>query len=83
VTIYYREPSYARSRGIPVHEQRGTFEVTAHGEDEAKRLAVEEFKEAARRSSVNWVREITRVTFEKPSEPVVDESLAKGVVVPK
>ena len=45
VTIYYCEPLYAQSRGIPLKEQRGTFEVDAHSEGQATSMAVEAFKE--------------------------------------
>ena len=62
VTIHYREPDYARSRGIANNEYSGTFEVVADTEDEAVRLATAEFGEAARRSSVGWQRDISRVT---------------------
>ena len=71
VTVYYCEPLYAESRGIPVQEQRGTFEVIAQDADEAIRLAVAEFKAAAQRSSVNWPREITRVTAAVPAKEAV------------
>lgn len=71
VTIYYREPVYAQTRGIPVEEYRGTFEVAAESEDEAQHLAIEKFKQATARSSVSWSREITRcvVSDRPPSGP--------------
>lgn len=61
VTVYYCEPLYARTRGIPVAEQSGTFTVDADDEEHAKQLAISAFKEAAARSSMTWPREITRV----------------------
>ena len=72
VTIYYCEPLYAQSRGIPLKEQRGTFEVDAHSEGQATSMAVEAFKEAARRSSVGWHREIVRVVLSRQSDAIVD-----------
>ena len=63
VTIYYREPTYARSRGIPDREYQGTFEVVAADTAEAVTLAIEEFRAAARRASVGWSREIVRVSI--------------------
>jgi hypothetical protein len=70
VTIFYREPNYARGRGIPDREYRGTFNVTATSEDEAVRLATTQFREAAQRSSVSWTREITRIVF----NPLIEAS---------
>lgn len=62
VTIFYREPHYARMRGIPDNEYRGSFDVTAGNEDDAVSLALARFKDAAQRSGVSWAREPTRVS---------------------
>lgn len=62
VTIYYREPGYARSRGIDDREYRGTFTVSARDDAEAERLAIARFKEISAKATVSWERRITRVS---------------------
>ena len=60
VTVFYREPTYARYRGIETKTYRGSFTVRAHSETEAIEKARALFEDAARAATVSWPREIVR-----------------------
>jgi hypothetical protein len=62
VTIYYTEPRYAASRGMPQREYSGSFEVDATNLRDAVSSAMAEFDRIAKLSSVGWTRRVTRVT---------------------
>lgn len=64
VTIKYREPTYAKARGIEEVTYRGAFEVQAAGPEVAVRIATGLFHDAQRSSSVSWAREIQATTWE-------------------
>ncbi len=68
VTIFYREPTYAESRGIPPVDYRGVFVVRAADEQRAKAMAMACFEAAVATESVGWVREVRRIEC-RPSLP--------------
>ena len=60
VTVFYREPLYAKYAGVEERQYRGSFVVSASGEDEAVKRALAEFREVQAQSSVSWSRVIDR-----------------------
>jgi len=59
VIIPYREPTYELRRGSPPREPyKARYEVEASTPEDAVELAIRQFKQTARDSSVSWVREI-------------------------
>ena len=61
VIIPYREPTFELRRGAPRETPfTARYEVEASTEDEAVELAIHEFQQTARDSSVGWIREIER-----------------------
>jgi hypothetical protein len=62
VAIEYREPTYAASTEGAPKIYRGSFDVDAEDEDEARERALDEFRRIQRLSSVGWAREVVSVT---------------------
>lgn len=62
VRIGYREPEYARCRGIEAHTYSGEFRVVASSVAHAIDMAMDAFREAAAQSSVSWRREVCSVS---------------------
>lgn len=58
VELTYREPTYAAARGIELRDYRALYDLEAPDADAAETEARRAFAEAARSSSVGWVREI-------------------------
>ncbi len=65
VRIEYQEPTYAAQLDRPLRTYHSTFHVEAETAGEATRLAVGEFRNFARISSVGWTRDIVRVVTTK------------------
>ncbi|MFH2005896.1 MAG: hypothetical protein ABI333_04825 [bacterium] len=61
VTIFYREPSYARTTGSDEKLYRGSFEVQARDQEDAVGQALAQYKKIERLSGVGWVRRVVRV----------------------
>ncbi len=61
VTVYYREPTYELVAGCKAEPYRWTYRVFAPDEANARELALREFEEMARLSSVAWVRRVVRI----------------------
>lgn len=61
VRIDYREPTYEARAGQKRSPYSWTYEVVAANENEAARMALREFRETARVSSVGWFREVVAV----------------------
>lgn len=61
VTIWYREPTYELVVGPKPEPYFCTYVVTALDSEHASRLAMREFDELARLSSVGWVRHVVRI----------------------
>ena len=61
IRIHYREPTYKSREGEEQRVYRWTYQIEAESVEDAKALAVAEFHEFARLSSVSWTREITDV----------------------
>lgn len=64
VTIHYKEPTYqkrAPSNRARRYPYTACYEVTTSTADRARALALNEFRETARNSSVGWIREVDRV----------------------
>ena len=65
VELLYREPLYAKTRGIPEIDYRATFEVLAGDPRLAELAARRRFRAAGKQATVSWAREIV---FAKVSE---------------
>jgi len=61
IRIHYREPTYKSREGEEQKVYRWTYQIEAESVDDAKALAIAEFHDFARLSSVGWTREITDV----------------------
>lgn len=64
VTVRYREPSYEQHAGAKVHPFRWTYRVHASDADEARLLALEEFRDVEEASGVGWGRVVVAVEVE-------------------
>lgn len=58
VMFLYREPTYAKARGIDELDYRASFEVSAADPATAERKARQRFAEATERATVSWARQI-------------------------
>ena len=61
VRIDYREPTYEARYGPKRAPYSWTYEIMAPDEQEAARLALLEFQDTARVSSVGWIREVVAI----------------------
>lgn len=61
VTITYREPSYELRAGTKPKPFVASFHISAETNEEAERLAVEEFQKQEQASFVSWSRVIEKV----------------------
>jgi hypothetical protein len=61
VRIDYREPTYEARVGPKRTPYTWTYEVVAPNEKEAAQIALREFRETARVSSVGWLREVVGI----------------------
>lgn len=61
VRIIYREPTYELEVGPKAEPYCFTYRVEAPGEEQARRLALEDFQWMERNSSVGWRRVISAV----------------------
>jgi hypothetical protein len=66
ITIYYREPTYELATGRPATSYSWTSEVSASDPAAARELALRQFEELARCSSVGWIRRVERILTETP-----------------
>ena len=64
VRIHYREPTYEMYRGPRAKPYHWTYSIAAATAEQAKVLALEEFREMARNSSVSWTREVVLIELE-------------------
>lgn len=58
VMFLYREPTYAKARGIDELDYRASFEVSASDPVTAEQQARRRFADATARATVSWVRQI-------------------------
>ena len=58
VKFLYREPIYAKVRGIAEIDYKASFEVSASSPISAEQEARRCFSEAAKQATVSWAREI-------------------------
>ena len=58
VKFLYREPTYARVRGIAEVDYQASFEVSASDPTSAEQEARRRFVDAAAQATVSWAREI-------------------------
>lgn len=79
VTIYYREPTYAATRGVDARTHRGTFRVRAVSRDDAVAQARTLFEQRARDSGVGWVREVVRVECRRITETCFTKRIGRAV----
>ncbi len=61
IRIHYREPTYESHQGEGQRPYRWTYRIEAENVEQAKAIAIAEFHDLARLSSVGWTREITDV----------------------
>ena len=61
VEILYREPTYELHAGPKAEPYRWTYRVQATNEEQAKSLAIEDFRMLERNSSVGWTRVVSEV----------------------
>jgi hypothetical protein len=68
VTVYYKEPFFSETiEKSPDTIFSSSFHVVAENPEEAKKMAIDDFFEIAKESSVNWERKIVNVKVEKES----------------
>ncbi len=79
MTIYYREPTYAATRGVDARTHRGTFRVRAVSRDDAVAQARTLFQQRARDSGVGWVREVVRVECRRITETCFTKRIGRAV----
>lgn len=68
VTVFYEEPLFSETIDkSPDTIFSSSFYVTAENPEEAKKMAIDDFFEIAKESSVNWERKIVNVKVKKES----------------
>ena len=72
VVVSYREPEYEARTGPRGAPYRWTYAVRAESEEEARRWALNEFREVSRLSSVGWWREVVAVEVGEASAESAD-----------
>ena len=63
VLIKYAEPTYASHSGGLPRVYRWTYRFTALNATQARELAMKDFRETERQSSVGWARDIVDITI--------------------
>jgi hypothetical protein len=64
VRIHYREPTYELYAGPRRKPYHWTYSIDALSPEQAKVLALAEFREMARNSSVSWTREVVLIELD-------------------
>lgn len=61
VVVRYREPTYEARAGTNLTSYHWTYAVRAQNVEEARDVAISNFRDVEKKSGVGWVREILEV----------------------
>ena len=77
VTIFYREPTYAKYAGDKTDPFRASYEVEALNIVTARMLALKAFRETEKSSSVGWIRTVERIDCQVIGDDVVCKGMTE------